>query len=298
MQPGSGVECWNQFWAGKDPITQGYLSQRLWDASRSCVTQLIYEHLKQGSPDSKRLLEIGSGLGTTALLFAILGFKTVVSDASDASLQRARECFDMLGIRHCEFRLWNILEETPFSFRNSFDITVSVGLGEHFSGGARERVFVSHYQPLKPGGVAILTVPGAASWPYRVVKRFRELTGTWDVGLEIPYTEAEIQDCCRRQNLPSPRIYAPRSVVEDVREYGLGLLYACKILFPASIQNLLRRMRKTVSLHEGTRAVALELLSTPEGRNALLLNSQKSFGHDRHFPTSSVLIVTLTKPAD
>jgi hypothetical protein len=79
-----------------------------------------------------------------------------------------------------------------------------------------------------------------------------------------------------------------------LREYGLGFPFACKILLPVSIRNLLRRRSKNKSPRED-RADSLGFFLKPEGKNTVLLNLQKPFDCVRHFPASSILIVVLKK---
>lgn len=73
---------------------------------------------------------------------------------------------------------------------------MSFGLTEHFLGDKRVQINKAHFDLLKPGGLAIISVPNKWNLPYQISKFFAQRLGYWKVGEEYPYDRAELAGIC------------------------------------------------------------------------------------------------------
>lgn len=78
-----------------------------------------------------RVIEIGAGRATNALLYARRGARATVLDSSPTALAQAREAFDRFGL------VIELVEadvfELPQKLVGTFDVSMSFGLCEHSS---------------------------------------------------------------------------------------------------------------------------------------------------------------------
>jgi SAM-dependent methyltransferase len=78
------------------------------------------------------------------------------------------------------------------------DMIFSIGLIEHFDVQGTRRVVRTHFDLLKPGGVAIISCP-TPTWPYRACRGAAELLGCWhfpdERPLLLPEVMAAVQPC-------------------------------------------------------------------------------------------------------
>ncbi len=146
-----------------------------------------------------RVVEIGAGAGTVASLMARRGASITLLDFSPAALERARQYFGRNGLQ-AEFVLGNALE-LPAELKGRFDISMSFGLAEHFAGERRDRMIDAHFDLLRAGGLAFISVPNALNLPYRIYKKATELTGKWPYGEEYPFSRLELARHARRLGL-------------------------------------------------------------------------------------------------
>src|SRR5581483_1372106 len=147
-----------------------------------------------GGFEQLRVIEMGAGAGTNAGLMAQRGAQVTISDYSERALAQAREFFKANDLR-AEFVQANALD-LPAALREKFDVALSFGLAEHFSGADRVQIFRSHLDALRGGGMAFVSVPNAFNVPYRAFKWVAETTGRWKLGVEIPFTHRELQRIC------------------------------------------------------------------------------------------------------
>jgi 2-polyprenyl-3-methyl-5-hydroxy-6-metoxy-1,4-benzoquinol methylase len=147
-----------------------------------------------GGLEGLRVIEIGAGAGTNAGAMAKRGASVTVLDYSDLALTRAREFFMANGL-DADFVQANALE-LPAEVAGRFDVAMSFGLNEHFTGAERVGIFQAHLDALRSGGLAFISVPNARNAPYRASKWAAEKTGRWKLGVEIPFTRAELESIC------------------------------------------------------------------------------------------------------
>ncbi len=146
-----------------------------------------------------KIIEIGSGIGTNSVLMAKRGADITVLDYSEKALLRSNEFFRRNGL-NVEFIYEDALK-LPKSLYGQFDISMSFGLAEHFKGKQRLLIVRSHFDVLKNGGIAFISVPNALNIPYRLYKFVTEILGIWPYGEEYPYTRKEFIDICRKLNI-------------------------------------------------------------------------------------------------
>ena len=68
---------------------------------------------------------------------------------------------------------------------------------EHFRGRHRTDALRFHHDVLRPGGIAIVSVPHAHCPTYRLWKLYLEKRGWWPYGMEIPYSKRELSQRAR-----------------------------------------------------------------------------------------------------
>ncbi|HEY1339250.1 MAG TPA: glycosyltransferase [Bryobacteraceae bacterium] len=71
------------------------------------------------------------------------------------------------------------------------DLVFSIGLVEHFDPKETREAILAHFDPLRPGGVAIISYP-TPTLLYRTARKFLELTGLWKFPDERPLRRGEV----------------------------------------------------------------------------------------------------------
>jgi SAM-dependent methyltransferase len=125
---------------------------------------------------------------------AARGASVTVLDYSAASISSSRRFFAGLGLC-AEFVLDNALN-IGRQLRGQYDIAMSFGLAEHFTGEDRKRVIAAHFDVLKSRGLAFISVPNRWNPPYRLYKCLAELKGSWPVE-EYPFSRLELRAILR-----------------------------------------------------------------------------------------------------
>ncbi len=143
-----------------------------------------------GSIEGLKTIELGCGRGDMSALFAQEGASVTLFDYTEVALNEARWRFERLSLQ-ADYQLGDMLKSLS-PWEASFDVSTSLGVVEHFRGEQRTQVIRAHYDVLKPGGLAIISVPHALCLPYRVWKAYLELRGWWPYGMEKPYTKREM----------------------------------------------------------------------------------------------------------
>ena len=142
------------------------------------------------------MIEIGAGAGTNAAAMAKRGASVTLLDYSPKALGKARELFEANGLE-ADFVEANALE-LPDEVRGNFDVAMSFGLNEHFTGAGASGIFQAHLEALRRDGIAIVSIPNARNAPYRFVQvGGASRTGRWKLGVEVPFTRPELERICR-----------------------------------------------------------------------------------------------------
>jgi 2-polyprenyl-3-methyl-5-hydroxy-6-metoxy-1,4-benzoquinol methylase len=151
-------------------------------------------HKRFGSFKNLKVIEIGAGAGTNAILFAKRGSKITILDYSKKALERSKEFFKRNNLE-ANFILADVLN-LPKNQLNQFDVSMSFGLAEHFISHEREKVIKSHVDLLKTSGVSIISVPNKYNFPYRFFMFVSKSLGKWKFGEEYPYSISEMKKIC------------------------------------------------------------------------------------------------------
>lgn len=152
-----------------------------------------------------RTIELGAGTGDISLLLALEGAMPTLFDADARALDLARFKFSVAGLEP-QICVGDFLHLDD-ALRGRFDAAVSYGTVEHFRGDDRLLACRAHADVLRPGGMVAISVPNAHCPPYRLNKWWRETRGTWEWGLEIPYTRSELLDIASAIGLRDPDIH-------------------------------------------------------------------------------------------
>ncbi len=143
-----------------------------------------------------KTIELGCGRGDLSVLLAQHGATVTLLDQSARALDEAKYRFKRLGLIG-EFVGGDMLGPLA-EHADHYDVSVSLGVTEHFLGDQRRQVTAAHLNVLKPGGMAMISVPHAWCIPYRCWKFYLERRGWWPYGQEIPYSKREIKKIARR----------------------------------------------------------------------------------------------------
>ena len=172
--------------------------------------QLVVDRLERtfGSIDGLQTIELGSGRGDLSVLLARRGARVTLLDRSERALEEASKRFDRLGLP-AQFEQSDLLTRSD-SRAGRFDVSLSIGVIEHFAGAQRSSVLEAHYDVLKSSGMTIVSVPHAWCPPYRLWKSYLELRRWWPYGMEIPYARHELSQRARKAGF------------QGVETHGLG----------------------------------------------------------------------------
>lgn len=219
-------ELWDRIWRehgagalGHDALAREERSLRWRRLEKIIATQ------ESGVP---RVIEIGAGVGTCSALLARRGAAVTILDYSAGALARSREFYASEGLA-ADFIEQNALD-LPESLIGKFDIAMSFGLTEHFTGEARKAINKAHFDLIRPGGMAIISVPNALNPPYRIYKFMTELAGKWMFGEEYPYTRMELSGICRELG------------VKNYRFVGSSFIGSFHYINPLRVSGKLRRV--------------------------------------------------------
>jgi 2-polyprenyl-6-hydroxyphenyl methylase/3-demethylubiquinone-9 3-methyltransferase len=154
-----------------------------------------------GGLKGRAVVELGCGRATESLLAAQEGAIVTLVDKNKRVLDLARKRFKYYGLeRELQIVQSDILS-LDRKLSRKFDVCISEGLAEHFTGKARQKVITAHARVLKPGGIAMISVPNRWSLPYRLWMKREQILGRWPYGLEVPYSANELKKRIKRAKL-------------------------------------------------------------------------------------------------
>lgn len=213
-------EVWDENW-DRNAASPSTLARQL-DLPDSLAWGRIISDLKAhfGSISNLKVIEIGAGLGRAGARLAKEGADVTLIDFSPMAIQKAKDFFGEAGLK-ANFLVSDIFA-LPDKLKNSFDISVSFGLVEHFKKEERQRVFSIHAGVLKKGGVGIIGTPNAWGIPYILWMTLAKIIGAWEVGYERPYTAREIKSIMRDLGFDCRRWGTPFS--ETINTYVINKL--------------------------------------------------------------------------
>lgn len=218
---------WDKIWTDPGLVRNDKVILRAEAATKrwKVLNQLLQAEF--GKLKGKRVIEIGSGIGTYAAIMSEKGAQATILDYSEEALKRAREFFDnnRLPVKMVKADALKL----PHKLCNQFDVSISVGLAEHFSGESRLQIFKSHLDVLRPGGLAIISVPNLYNPPYLIFKTVKELLNRWEFGEEYPFTRNQLRKITNQLR------------AKEIALFGDDLYGSLKFILPA---NFLRRFFK------------------------------------------------------
>jgi 2-polyprenyl-3-methyl-5-hydroxy-6-metoxy-1,4-benzoquinol methylase len=200
MRTQSGV--WEEFWkkySFDTTLDRRIVSQEL----LSLRFRKIKKKLTQKFPGIEGLsvIEIGSGRGEVSAALALNGAKVTLIDNSGSALDKAKVFFSNIGAQ-ADFIKADIFKIPP-RLLNSFDISMSFGLAEHFNYPQRLEVIKIHKELLKPEGISLIGVPNKYCFPYRFFMVLAKLLGYALKEIEIPYSPAELKSIAAQAGFSS-----------------------------------------------------------------------------------------------
>lgn len=233
---------WNpdESYYSKDIVDQRILSvisYRGWQYTVKLIhdLQIPFSQLK--------IAEVGCGTGTFALTFALLGASVTLIDSNEKALKNAEKIYKMYGCT-AQCVKANVLDSPPDNLRKSFDVAISGGLAEHFIGKNRARCISFHRMLLGKGGFAHIGVPNSLSPFYWLVRSFRQLTGTWRISLEVPYSNSELKEIATTVGFTGYFVLGNAPLSKDCKVYTRGLISAITDTLPSALQRRLRYWKK------------------------------------------------------
>jgi len=190
------ANLWNDFWgtgvSEKEDVFS--LAKEEHSIRWQRIEKIVVEEFE--SFQDLNVIEIGAGAGTHSALMAKKGARVTILDYSQGALIRAQELFSRIGLTA------ELVNEDALSLSQSlsgvYDISMSFGLAEHFRGDERDKINKIHFEVLRKGGIAFISVPHKYNPPYRIYKFLAELLGVWKVGEEFPYSRRELRQICQR----------------------------------------------------------------------------------------------------
>jgi hypothetical protein len=183
------------------------------------IKREILKHF--GTFKGLRFVELGAGVGKMSILMDILGGQTTLIDYNENALKKAQEVQGFFG---CEP---NLLMESalalPASICGQYDVVMSFGLAEHFSGEERTAIFHSHHKLAKKHGIVVISVPNALGLSYRLSHGVRKALGKWPKGLpEVPFTRKELKNIALSIGLTDIRISGGNRFLWDFNYFLIG----------------------------------------------------------------------------
>lgn len=189
-------KVWDKLWEEssseeKDKFSIEYQKKTiLWKRIRERVIKEF------GSFKGLKTIEVGAGEGIDSLLFAMEGADVTVLDYSTNALETSRLLFKRFGYK-AKFIQMDALKLDKRLF-SKFDVSMSYGTAEHFIGKNRIKIFQSHFDVLRKGGITFISVPNKWNLPYRSYMFLSQTFGRWRFGEEYPFSISELKRIGRK----------------------------------------------------------------------------------------------------
>ena len=197
----------------------------------------------KGLPVSKlNIVEVGCGTGTGSLTFGLLGASVTLIDSNERVLDQTKKIYERFRCP-ARFIRTDCLDPLPEGTEGAFDLALSSGLAEHFTGGYRQRCIDYHRALLKPGGMAMIGVPNSMSPFYQWIRGFRILTGTWGPDVEVPFTNRELRALAQQGGFKKYYVLGATSLFRDSRVYSRGFVSAVADLCPGALRKAARKWK-------------------------------------------------------
>lgn len=182
MVPLSSKTDWNKYYAtpisGVTQITRSVLIRHL--------SSLFNRHLVP--PQGSFIIELGGGNSILLPVFeSFFPSKYLIFDNCLTGIQLFNE--KTKNIPWAKSEVKDLM--TNLDIVTDSDLTVSVGLIEHFSSSERKDLIDRHFACTRKGGLVVMTFP-TPTFLYRVCRRFLEFLGKWNFPDETPLAIDEV----------------------------------------------------------------------------------------------------------
>jgi SAM-dependent methyltransferase len=200
------ADRWDHIWSEKRRAASGRLGSLF---ARDIIHRTVAGILKREvpRPRDKAVLEEGSGTGLVSLDLARRGATVFLLDKSGEALAFSGASFRAADVDHLAARA--SIMHLPFA-DDSFDITWSGGVIEHFKSDEQVRILREMLRVTRPDGRVILIAPSAEARIYGKAKAYADSRSAWQPGYEVP--------------IPSLREAAKNAGADLIGEYRVGLL--------------------------------------------------------------------------
>ncbi len=203
--------------------------------------------LKKGIPVSKlNVAEVGCGSGTMALTFALMGASVSLIDFNQKALDGARDLYQGYGAE-AEYINEDCIKNPSEKIRGNYDLVISSGLLEHFTGKYRKACLNYHKELLNKDGFVFIGAPNSYSPWYRFIKFLRVMTGTWKIDLEVSFSAKELKMLAEEVGLKDNYVIAYSGWFEDFKYHVGGFFSALGDMLPKIIRMPLREWKRSLS---------------------------------------------------
>jgi len=178
-------QVWNLSPNEEDRYVERKLKSMIWKRIKKRVIKEF------GSFKNLKTIEIGAGMGTISLLFAMEGANVTVLDYSKKAIE-ASKLFFKRWKQKAKFVQMDALNLDK-KLIDKYDVSMSFGAAEHFKDEKRIKFIKAHLDVLKEGGVTFICVPNKWNLPYRLWMFLSQTFGKWKFGEEYPFSRAEFR---------------------------------------------------------------------------------------------------------
>lgn len=211
--------------------------------------------LRKGIPISElNVAEAGCGSATMALTFALMGASVSLIDFNQKVLEHTRDLYQLYGTE-AEYINEDCINNPSERIRGNYDLVISSGLLEHFSGKYKKACLNYHKQLLNKDGFVFISVPNSRSPWYRVIRSLRVLTGTWKIDLEIPLSAKELKKLAEEAGLSDSYVIAYSRWLDDFKDYFWGFFSAIGEALPKTIKKPFKEWKLSLIGKTGTGTV-------------------------------------------
>lgn len=191
------TKLWDDVWSSiSDDEYEYYLKVERKSIQWKRIREFVIN--KFGSFKNIKSIELGAGQGTYSMLFAIEGASVTILDYSKKALNLSKMLFKRHKVK-ANFIQMNALNIDKKLF-SKFNVSMSFGTAEHFSGRKRIKIIQSHFDVLKENGLTFIAVPNKWNIIYLLWKFLSQSLGRWKFGEEYPFSILEFRKIEKRIN--------------------------------------------------------------------------------------------------
>jgi len=113
------------------------------------ILEFSFDHM-----EGTKVLDLGCGVGTLAIILAQKGFYTIGLDLSEHAIKQAKENAEKLNVWNIDFVVAS--SDSSVFQPNSFDVIIAADIFEHLPPGVLEQTLMNCYAWLRPRGVLVI----------------------------------------------------------------------------------------------------------------------------------------------